>query len=138
MSDDTKPQETQEKDWYDLLVEKGRERVEKSEDPFAREGGRVALKLLEENKKDLIGLGKDALTKMIGRAASGHTSEAIRIYIENCTDPQALIDGVADSADRIVDADKKAREEAERAANVVKRIAGEAARFLLPIVLGAV
>ena len=126
----------QTKDWYDLLIEKGRAKADSIDDEFSREATKIAFKLLESNKKDFVGIGRDAFQSLITSVASGQTEEAVKKYIEKIAEADELIQGMKDSAQRIELADKLYRENHQRIRNIIGKVSSEAARYLLPIILG--
>lgn len=133
MSDNDIPK-TQELDWYDTLILKGKLKAEASQSVWVRTIGVVGLDMLAQNKDNLYKLGQDYLKKLVGDIASENIDVARESYIKNCMQADELISGVETSGDRIIAADQAHREYYDKFQNILKSITGELARILFALI----
>jgi len=99
--------------------------------------GKEALKFLSDHKKELDGLGKNLLSRLVAAVGAGEPAQAKDLYLILYQSPEELIKGVSGSGDAFIASHKKALEAAKAAASMWAKLSEDAARVLLPFLIAA-
>ncbi len=122
--------------WFDDVIGKAKARANENENPHTRRIAVDTLKVLEANRDGLIALGEGQIMEFLGMIGRGERKKAQEFFIENTLDPDALIGGVADSADKIMDAPNT--DWAKVALNIVNGLAETGAKIALTFLIGLI
>lgn len=115
-------------DIIDKILEKGKDKLKGPE-------GKEAIKFLKDHRKDLEGIGKDLLERMVAHVGMGEPEKAKDLYLIKYQTAQELIDGLSKSGDVFLEAHRKMAEKAEKVNAMWKKIGEGAAQKLLPILV---
>jgi len=97
--------------------------------------GKEALKFLSDHKKELEGLGKDLLSRLVAAVGAGEPELAKDLYLILYQSPEDLIKGVSGSGDVFIASHKKVLAQAKAAASMWAKLGEDAARVLLPFIV---
>lgn len=123
-------------EWFDSLVGKLRESVDKEDlSDDLRNVTNEAILSLESEKERLSGIGENALTLLVHQIATGKDEDAIETYINAKGDVQSLIDSMNKNSKKLIEAKRQLDELQNEALQVIKNLATKAAKYLLPFLL---
>ena len=122
--------------WFDELIGKGRKTAEESRSPEVRRLASAGFDALDDNKDAMLKLGKDGVMELIGLIGRGDRLKAEKLFIAKTTDPEALIAGMLDSAEKIEAAPDSDALRVFR--DIVISVTEHVARAMLPVLLAAI
>lgn len=125
-------------DWFPKLMGKVDDLVDEMDDGDLKEGTVVVVNVLKEREEDLKKLSKGSFILFVSYVAAGKTNDAVLEYTRHEATVDELISGMLNDAAGVINAKKRRDELVDIALDIVKLIAIEGAKKLLPLLLLAI
>jgi len=122
--------------WFNTLIDKLKDEVGKAKLPTpVANASYEAIEKIEQNKENLIGLGKDAFNLFIVQITSGREKEGIETYISSITTADDLITLMNTGTDGVIKAKIELDKRNATAKKLVFDILNTGVRYLVPFLL---
>ena len=124
-----------EDEWFPKLMTKLDDLTADMEDGELKDGTVEVVGVLKDREEDLKGLSRGSLTLFVSYIAAGKTDYAVLEYTRTEASVDELISGMLEDAAGVINAKRERDEMIAVALDIIKTIAIEGAKRLLPLLL---
>jgi hypothetical protein len=124
-----------ESDWFPRVMGKLDELVDEMEDGTGKAATKHVVGVLRDREEDLKGLSKGSFTLFVSYVAAGRPEDAVLEYTRKDATVDELVHGMLTDAAGVINAKRKRDELIALAWDIIKLIAVEGAKKLLPLLL---